>query len=162
MFCHDVRETEKTVSRKLAFFGRNAKIADNFTREILMFDHVISRPKEQLTVAVLLALCFLVAFFSSWNRMELSTESSKKFQYRVDINRAGAAELQTLPGIGEKLAEGIIAFRENGGPIESHEELLDVKGIGPKKLEAVRPFLADILPSGNASGAVLEKRNKPP
>jgi competence protein ComEA len=61
---------------------------------------------------------------------------------RVDINRAGAAELQRLPGIGPKLAERIIAYRQEHGSFASVDELGDVAGIGAKKLDRLRPFAA--------------------
>jgi competence ComEA-like helix-hairpin-helix protein len=59
---------------------------------------------------------------------------------RVDINRAGAAELQRLPGIGPKLAERIIAYRNEHGFFASVDDLVDVAGIGAKKLDRLRPF----------------------
>lgn len=49
----------------------------------------------------------------------------------VDVNRAGAAELETLPGIGPVLAERIVAWRTDNGPFGSVESLRDVPGIGP-------------------------------
>jgi competence ComEA-like helix-hairpin-helix protein len=52
----------------------------------------------------------------------------------VDINRAEAGELATLRGIGPVLAQRIIAER----PFDSTEQLTRVKGIGPRKLEALR------------------------
>ena len=52
----------------------------------------------------------------------------------VDLNTADEAELDTLPGIGEALAGRIIAYREANGPFETVEELLEVSGIGEKKL----------------------------
>lgn len=61
---------------------------------------------------------------------------------RLDINRAGVAELQQLPGIGRSLARRIVAHREAGGPFASPEELLRVPGIGPKRLDRLRPWVA--------------------
>jgi competence protein ComEA len=59
----------------------------------------------------------------------------------VDINRADLDQLETLPGIGEKIAERINAYREKNGPFKSVDDLLNVKGIGPKMLEKIRPLI---------------------
>ena len=61
---------------------------------------------------------------------------------RVNINTAGAAELAALPGIGEVLAERIVRWRESHGAFEDPEDLLQVSGIGEKKLEALRDWIA--------------------
>ena len=49
----------------------------------------------------------------------------------VDVNRAGAAELQTLPGIGPSRAANLLAYREVHGPFATLESLAGVPGIGP-------------------------------
>ena len=59
----------------------------------------------------------------------------------LDLNAATAASLQALPGIGPARAEAIVAERAAGGPFESIDELTRVKGIGPKTVEELRPFL---------------------
>ena len=56
----------------------------------------------------------------------------------VDINRASAAELEELPGVGPATAEAIIAHRDQHGPFASVDDLLDVRGIGEAKLEQLR------------------------
>lgn len=56
----------------------------------------------------------------------------------VNINTASAIELQRLHGIGAVLSQRIVEYREANGPFNCVEELMDVSGIGPKKLEAVR------------------------
>ncbi len=60
---------------------------------------------------------------------------------RIDINRAGAVELQRLPRIGPKTAERILAFRAAYGAFRSPDDLQQVKGIGPKTLERLRPHI---------------------
>ena len=59
----------------------------------------------------------------------------------VDINTAGAAELQSVPGIGKSLADRILAFREKNGAFGSVDDLLKVQGIGEKSLQKLRPYL---------------------
>jgi competence protein ComEA len=57
---------------------------------------------------------------------------------RLDLNTATAADLATLPGIGEKLAARIIADRDARGPFGAVEDLERVPGIGPSKLARLR------------------------
>lgn len=56
----------------------------------------------------------------------------------IDLNRAGATELEALPGVGPAIAAEIIADRERNGPFATVDDLLRVRGIGPAKLAAVR------------------------
>jgi competence protein ComEA len=51
----------------------------------------------------------------------------------VNINKATAAELETLPGIGPKLAAEIIKYRETYGPFKNKDDIKKVKGIGDAK-----------------------------
>lgn len=52
----------------------------------------------------------------------------------LDLNTADAEELDELPGIGEVLAQRILAYREEHGDFNSVDELLEISGIGEKKL----------------------------
>lgn len=59
---------------------------------------------------------------------------------RIDINEADVYDLQRLPGIGEKRARDIAAFREEHGPFRSVDDLQAVPGIGPGILEGLRDY----------------------
>lgn len=59
----------------------------------------------------------------------------------VDLNGASIGELVALPGIGPVLAERIVRHRLVHGPFRSIEDLASVPDIGPRRLEALRPFL---------------------
>ncbi len=59
----------------------------------------------------------------------------------VNINKAGVPELSTLPGIGAKKAQAIIDYRKANGDFKRVDDLINVKGIGPKTLEKLRPLL---------------------
>jgi competence ComEA-like helix-hairpin-helix protein len=59
----------------------------------------------------------------------------------VNLNSADAAALMTLPGVGPKTAQRIIDYRTQVGRFGSVEELMNVRGIGPKKYEQVRALV---------------------
>jgi len=59
----------------------------------------------------------------------------------LDVNRADAAELARLPGVGTGLAQRIVEERERRGRYDSPEALRYVLGMGPKKLAAIRRFI---------------------
>jgi len=67
--------------------------------------------------------------------MEFSTESS-----RVNINLADAAELMTLPGIGEAKAQAIIRYRQEH-PFQSAEDIMNVSGIKESSFEKIRDLI---------------------
>lgn len=56
----------------------------------------------------------------------------------VNINRASLEELMTLKGVGPVLAHRIIEYRRQNGPFHNKDELKKVKGIGPKKFDAIK------------------------
>ena len=58
-----------------------------------------------------------------------------------DLNTATAAQLERLPGIGPRLAERIILDRQDRGEFQRVEDLVRVRGIGPKMLAKVAPLL---------------------
>lgn len=59
----------------------------------------------------------------------------------VNVNTATAEELDTLPGIGEVLAQSIIDYRTQNGPFTSVDQLVDVSGIGDATLEELRDLV---------------------
>lgn len=60
---------------------------------------------------------------------------------RLDLNRASARELESLPGIGAVMAQRVIAFRTSVGGFRSVEDLREVKGIGAKKFERIKSLV---------------------
>jgi competence ComEA-like helix-hairpin-helix protein len=59
----------------------------------------------------------------------------------IDINTATKSQLMNLPGIGASFAERIIEYRKIHGAFASANDLSNIKGIGKKKLEKLRPFV---------------------
>lgn len=60
---------------------------------------------------------------------------------KINVNTATAEQLESLPGVGPATARAIIEYRKQNGSFSSVDELLDVRGIGPKKLEQIRPYV---------------------
>jgi competence protein ComEA len=59
----------------------------------------------------------------------------------LDLNRATAVEIESLPGIGAVLAQRVIAFRESVGQFRTAEDLRAVKGIGSKKFDRIKTLV---------------------
>jgi competence protein ComEA len=59
----------------------------------------------------------------------------------IDLNRAALAELQVLPGVGQRRAEAIILHRLRHGPFRRIEDLEQVEGFGAATVAPLRPFL---------------------
>jgi len=69
--------------------------------------------------------------------------ADKQAAQPVNINRADAATIAgSLRGIGLRKAEAIVAYRTEHGPFKSVDELVNVKGIGAKTLEQLRPMVS--------------------
>jgi competence ComEA-like helix-hairpin-helix protein len=70
---------------------------------------------------------------------------------RLNVNTASDFELAMLPGIGRKMAQAIVEYRQEHGPFASLEDLTKVRGIGPHKVEAIRPH-AMCAPPASSDG----------
>ncbi|ABL66277.1 ComEA family DNA-binding protein [Chlorobium phaeobacteroides] len=66
----------------------------------------------------------------------------KVFSGTISFNKASEKQLQKIPGVGPVMAKRLVAFRASkGGRVSNVEQLLEVKGIGKKKLEVLRKHL---------------------
>src|SRR5689334_11018562 len=101
----------------------------------------------------LLSLCFALAFaLASFS----ADPPSGKLMPRVDINNAPRETIETLPGVGPKLAQQII----EGRPYKTLADLDKVKGIGPKKLEQLRPRILVTPMRSDATVTTAPKTNE--
>jgi len=59
----------------------------------------------------------------------------------VNLNIATSEQLQLVPGIGPATADKILKMRKSYGPFKSVDDLLAIRGLGPKRLEKMRKYL---------------------
>ena len=78
----------------------------------------------------IIALCIVVAVMMALVSVSLAQEAEK-----ININKASSVELTQLKRIGPKLSERIVDYREKHGPFERPEDIMQVRGIGPKTFE---------------------------
>ncbi|MDR9418515.1 phospholipase D-like domain-containing protein [Gracilimonas sp.] len=72
---------------------------------------------------------------------EVDTGSPTNVMFPININTADEATLQLLPGIGPAYAGRIIQYRLENGSFKSVDEITNIRGIGPKTLEKLRPIV---------------------
>ena len=109
------------------------------------------RPRDQVSVAVLIASALVLLAAAWWRHgggrgglVDIDRAPPLVAKFQVDANRADWPELIQLPGVGQVLAERWIAERERGGEFRSIEDLSRVRGIGPRTLDRIRPYLLPI------------------
>src|SRR5271167_893844 len=82
----------------------------------------------------------------------------------VNLNTATSEELQLVPGIGPATADKILQMRKSYGAFKSVDDLLAIRGIGPKRLEKMRKYLTVGKAAGKATApttaAVPAVKNK--
>lgn len=112
---------------------------------------LILRRSDQLVAAAILAaaLAILGAYwiyqeFFGRGLIDIDQAEPQEIQFLVDVNQADWPELALLPDIGEQLARRIVEHRETNGPFRDLDQLKDVRGIGPKTFDGMRPYLVPI------------------
>jgi competence protein ComEA len=90
----------------------------------------------QLTTAFLLGLAAALLInqlwsMSRWSTRPLVLDQARYSRYRVDLNHADHDQLLQVPGIGDRTADKIEAYRQEHGDFHGPEEVTGVRGIGP-------------------------------
>jgi competence protein ComEA len=70
-----------------------------------------------------------------------SNSVSEPARFRLDLNSARVEEFVLLPGIGEVRAKAIVRHRQEFGPFATVDELIQIKGIGPKTLSGLKEIV---------------------
>ena len=120
--------------------------------------HWMLRRADQAAVATLV-LAGLVATMGWWMArgglqgrvVELERADPQTARFEVDVNSAEWPELVQLPSIGETLAKRIVDSRRQNGPFRDHNDLRRVRGIGPKTLSAIKPYLRPLPEDGTVA-----------
>jgi competence protein ComEA len=117
------------------------------------------RRLDQAAIAglVLLALVSMGAYLvirggAGGRLIELDRAPRETVSFQIDINEADWPEFSLLPGVGESLARRIVESRSAEGRFADLEDLRRVRGIGPKTLERIKPFLRPLPEAGNVAG----------
>ena len=87
-------------------------------------------------------------------------EAGETTSASFDLNEADHAQLLQLPGVGENLAQRIEAYRAEHNGFRDVDELRQVRGIGPKLLEKLRPFLR-VVPRTDGEGVQPDQDTQP-
>ncbi|MBU0634911.1 MAG: helix-hairpin-helix domain-containing protein [Candidatus Omnitrophica bacterium] len=117
---------------------------------------------EERKVLIIILVIFVFGVGVSWYRKNSCPESfsapynlslqkpastsvpasyKKDILFPLSLNFASREQLQTIPGIGPAIAARIVDLRQKKQKFKQIEDLLEVKGIGPKKLEAIKGFV---------------------
>jgi competence protein ComEA len=71
----------------------------------------------------------------------VSVPDDPSIEVLLDLNRATAADLETLPGVGAALAARLAAYRSEHGPLQSVDDVRKVPGFGEKLVARLRPLV---------------------
>ena len=117
------------------------------------------RRRDQAAAAIFLALALLaIAVHWTWQAgqsrrlLEIDQTEPHLAKFQVDVNQADWPELALMPGVGETLAKRIVSDREANGPFQDHSDLRRVRGIGPKTLDGMKPYLVPIPDAAATAG----------
>ena len=96
-----------------------------------------------MVVAVIVLMIVHWVRLSGWGLLpiEIDRLPERQLDFQLEINRATWVEWMQLEGVGDTLARRIVEDRETNGPFSSIDDVERVKGIGPKTIEKLRPWL---------------------
>jgi len=78
---------------------------------------------------------------SSFDKNKPTISEGPDFNNPINVNQASSKDLESIPGIGEVIARRVVDYRNQFGSFEDLEDLKKVKGIGGKKIEAIKKLI---------------------
>jgi|GEM_PF-2372079 competence protein ComEA len=135
----------------IAFYNAEASSIPVIDEVLLVEDLVGTSPKDAMPLALadgseIAQIIVDDSTVAEHNKTVEIKEIPKNLLATVYLNTATKEELITLPGIGPAYADRILAFRKEQGSFKTIDDLLLIKGIGPSRLEKIRP-LVQIAPT---------------
>ena len=97
--------------------------------------------RTQAFVALLLFVAFWTMTVWVYRASTHRTDTELPNEWIVDLNDATQAELNLLPGVGEKLANDILRYREEIGGFQSVDELMNIRGIKEGRLLSLKKYV---------------------
>ncbi len=125
----------------------------------------LRRADQALPGAIVCASLAIVGLWSLWQghvrgrRIDIDRAEPIAIDFKIDVNQADWPELALMPNIGEQLAKRIVENRRQNGPFRDLDDLRRVRGIGPRTLESMKPFL---LPLADLEATADGQAGRPP
>ena len=159
-----IGESKLEEIKKQAYVPSESTASENFSDtaevtevpETSVSSAILSETEISAETAVTSAAETTVSETEITSETTVVTSEKPSVSYPLDINTATAEELKTISGVGDVIAERIIEYRTKNGGFNSVDRLIDVKGIGEKKLAAIRPYVF-VYGEAEASADVSEE-----
>jgi comEA protein len=112
--------------------------------------YLTHQERKVLLAVGILILCGSVIRFSGQTKAVTNADNQNYINFPsrepahfkpININTASRQELEKIPGVGPTIANRILDYRLRFGPFKTWESLKNIKGIGDKKLEAIKDYI---------------------
>ena len=96
---------------------------------------------RMMTAALMALTCVMATSAASAQEGASTPKASASAAAPLNLNSATSAQLEALPGIGAKMAERIVEYRQKNGSFKKVEDLMNVQGVGEKSFLKLKPLI---------------------